>query len=111
MLAKNYRIRSGKDYKKLYDAGKKFNGKYLFAYVVHKGADSYNRYGIVAGKKVGKAVLRNLNKRRLRAIIKKHQAQFDNGKDIVLIIKKNVIFADFKAFEKDFLTLMNKAGQ
>ncbi|MDR1617383.1 MAG: ribonuclease P protein component [Syntrophomonadaceae bacterium] len=109
MLAKSYRIRSGKDYKILYDKGKKINGKYLFAYVVNKGVNSCNRYGIVAGKKVGKAVVRNLNKRRLRAIIKKYQSRFDGGKDVVLIIKKNITQADFQSLEKDFLILMNRA--
>lgn len=54
---------------------------------VRKNDLSHNRYGIVAGRRVGKAVIRNRCKRRLRAVLNCLHASLHQGFDVVVVAR------------------------
>lgn len=56
------------------------------------------RTGVVASKKIGKAVVRNKAKRRMRALLH----QYDICADLVIVAKKGIVAADFTQLSKDF---------
>lgn len=109
MLKKELRIKTGKDYKKIYKQGKRIAGKYIIVYI-KKNDILCNRFGIVTSKKVGNAVKRNQVKRRIRAIAMNNMDRLDKGNDIVVISRQNSAKVEYKFMEKDFLIVMRKAG-
>ena len=66
------------------------------------------RYGFIVSKRVGKAVVRNRVKRRLREIVR--QLVLKPGTDIILGVKPQAAQADFGALKTDVLKLLAQAG-
>jgi ribonuclease P protein component len=66
------------------------------------------RYGFSIGRRVGKAVVRNRIKRRLREILRK--APLYPGWDIIIIARNPAAQADYKSLEKSVAALLVKAG-
>ncbi len=69
---------------------------------------NYSRWAIITSKKIGKAVVRNRVKRRLREILR--QACLEPGKDIIIIARIGSVLADFSSLREDTLSLLKKAG-
>ena len=69
-----------------------------------------NRVGITAGKKLGKAVVRNRVRRRLREIYRLNEHRFAPGWDIVVVARSRCISADFQKLTQAYLSLAEKAG-
>lgn len=66
------------------------------------------RYGFAVGRRIGKAVVRNRIKRRLREILR--QAPLQKGWDIVIIARIPAAQADYKSLEKSVRKLLDRAG-
>ena len=69
MLKKSYRISQKKDFDKIYKAGKKVKGEFGMLIGLEKEDLLNCEFGIVIGKKIGKAHTRNKFKRRLRYLM------------------------------------------
>lgn len=54
---------------------------------------------------MGKAVVRNRLKRRLRAICRQHLTSFQPGVDVVLVAREKAIDASYSELEKEVLNL------
>ena len=67
-----------------------------------------SRFGFVTSKRVGKAVLRNKIKRRLRqaALL----SRVEEGWDVVVIARKDAASADFDSLRKSMQALLGRAG-
>jgi ribonuclease P protein component len=63
----------------------------------------------VVSKKVGKAVCRNKVKRRLRSLVREHEAEFLAGDSFVIIAKRNAFEASFGDLKDDFLHSIKKS--
>ena len=59
------RLRKDSDFRRVYKHGKSFANRYLVMYIMRNNLE-YNRVGISVSKKVGKAIVRNKVKRRIR---------------------------------------------
>ncbi|MGE5423284.1 MAG: ribonuclease P protein component [Ignavibacteriales bacterium] len=102
-------IKRSKEYGRVYQTGKKFVGRFMVIYLVKNGLQ-INRYGIVASKKVGNAVVRNRAKRRLREVVKGLDMHLGKGYDVIFLARfgvQNAIFGDIVAESQK---LMRKAG-
>ncbi|NLV15614.1 MAG: ribonuclease P protein component [Syntrophomonadaceae bacterium] len=102
-------IQKKKDFNFVYKKGRKQVGKLMVIYAVKNGLDN-NRYGIIASKKVGNAVIRNRAKRRLRAFICRNEGVIKNGFDVIIIARANIITGPFKEIENEGLGLMKRVG-
>ena len=91
----------------VYDKGRSWAGRELVIKALPNGLD-LTRYGFTVGRRVGKAVVRNRIKRRLREIMK--QAPLPGGWDIVLIVRAAAAQADYKSLEKCVRSLLVRAG-
>ena len=69
-----------------------------------------NRIGITAGKKLGKAVVRNRVRRRLREVYRLNEDRFQSGWDIVVVARSRCITASFEKLTDSYLSLSGKAG-
>lgn len=69
-----------------------------------------NRIGITASKKLGKAVVRNRVRRRLREVYRLNEEKFQPGWDIVVVARSRCITAGFDKLTNAYLSLAQKAG-
>lgn len=104
MLAKKRRITTSRDFRRVYRSGNKKSGRFLKLYYLENNHGS-TRFGYSISKKVGKAVIRNRLKRRLRAICQQHLASFQPGIDVVLVARERAVEASYDELEKEVLNL------
>ncbi len=95
-------------FRRLYATNGFANG-YLVLYA-RRNRLGVNRVGITTGKKLGKAVVRNRVRRRLREVYRLNEASFQPGWDIVVVARSKAITADFKSLTAGYLNLAYKAG-
>ena len=75
-------------------------------YTLGNNETSHFRFSISIGKKYGIAVKRNLMKRRIREIIKKHLDLLKNL-DYVFVVKPTSNILDFNQIEQNIVYLLN----
>ena len=69
-----------------------------------------NRVGVTVSKKLGKAVVRNRVRRRLREVYRLHESRFLPGWDIVVVARGRAVDASFPDLTRAYLSLAKKAG-
>ena len=95
-------------FRRLYATSGYANG-YLVLYA-RPNRSHTNRVGITTGKKLGKAVVRNRVRRRLREVYRLNEELFAPGWDIVVVARSRCIDADFQKLTHAYLSLAEKAG-
>ena len=95
-------------FRRLYHTPAFANG-YLVLYA-QKNRTGQNRVGITVSKKLGKAVVRNRVRRRLREVYRLNEDRFLPGWDIVVVARSRSIGASFGKLTKAYLSLAEKAG-
>lgn len=70
---------------------------------------SGRRFGFVVGKKVGKAVVRNKVKRRLRAACRECLPYLKSGFDAVFVARKGAAEADYHCLLSEMQSLFRSA--
>ena len=97
------KLRSGEQFRAVYSQGQRFHSPYFSAFVLPVETGEV-RLGITVTRKVGKAVVRNRCKRRLREIFRKQQPSSFTGQgfDLVLNAKTELATAPFNLVEESF---------
>lgn len=67
------------------------------------------RLGVVASRRVGNAVVRNLLKRRIREIFRLNQKKLMRGLDIVIVLRASAFQLEYEELEKRFLHAAERA--
>ena len=99
------RLRRPADFKHVQRAGKAYRHPSMLVSVCASNLP-HNRYGFVAGRRLGQAVIRNRCKRRLRALIQSLHDSLRQGYDIVLVARpamRRQRFADLQRILKRLL--------
>lgn len=96
-------------FKRLYSKGDSCVRPTVVLYVKRNGL-SYNRLGITVGKKIGKAVVRNRAKRRLRELYRAKAHLLEKGYDIVLVSRIPTPVVSYQKLENDFNFAADKLG-
>ncbi|GBC97247.1 Ribonuclease P protein component [bacterium HR16] len=107
MLPRHERLRRRKDFLACYQEGKTYAQAHLVLYV--RPQASGRRFGFVVGKKVGKAVVRNRVKRRLRAACRECLPNLSDGFDAVFVARKNAAEADYHQLLREMQSLFQSA--
>jgi len=108
-MSKIVSIKENHIFRRLYNRGKSAAMPSLVLYVRRNGRKE-NRLGLTVSTKVGKAVVRNKVRRRLREIYRLHQAELDRGWDLVAVARSKTPFVPYAVLERDFLRLVDKLG-
>lgn len=95
-------------FRRLYATGGHGNG--LLAMYVRKNRTAENRVGVTVSKKLGKAVVRNRVRRRLREVYRLHESRFLPGWDIVVVARRRAVTASFSDLTRAYLSLAKKSG-
>ena len=95
-------------FRKLYHTKGVADG-YLVLYA-RKNRLGENRVGVTVSKKLGKAVVRNRVRRRLREVYRLHESRFLPGWDIVVVARGRAVDASFSDLTRAYLSLAKKSG-
>jgi ribonuclease P protein component len=70
---------------------------------------AWSRFGFSASRRVGKAVVRNRVRRRMREVVRLRQTGIAPGWDLVFIARQPIVRADYQEIEEAIEQLLNKA--
>ena len=70
----------------------------------------YSRFAVAAGRRVGNAVERNRDKRRLRACVDEISSMIAHGWDLIFYARQPLLTSDFAAIRDAMKALVRKAG-
>lgn len=105
MLAKTNRITAGADYRRLVRSGRRARGEVALAYGRSTRPDAPLRMGVIVARNVGKAVVRNRVRRRIKAV-GWSIARERSGLDVVVRALPSAARADFAAIEAEVRRLV-----
>ena len=109
MLKKQYRLRRNSDFRRIYRQNKSLSTKYLVLYP-RKVKGEGIRVGFSVSKKIGKANVRNLVKRRLSEIVRQNLDLITPGYDLVFVARPPIVALSYGELEKNVLFLLKKSG-
>ena len=108
----NFRLRKHADYQRVYKAGRKQFGRQMAYFFALRDAEtaarsdtSGPRIGLTVPKALGKAVVRNRIKRRMREAVRNALPALTAPVDVVLHPRRSVLEADFTVIEREVETI------
>lgn len=109
VLKRRYSLKRNKNFRRVYRRGKSFPSQY-FVLLKAKGRPEALHVGLSVSKRLGKSVVRNRVKRRMRAAFSPLIAHMKTGYDLILIAREPVVHAPFRELEKALQKLLQKAS-
>ncbi len=103
------RLRRGADYRRAFAYGRRKANRLLTLYYL-KNDQRVSRVGLVLGRRVGNAVQRNKVRRRLQEILRGRWNEIKDGRDLVLVVRKEAKDADFRQLAQAVADLTARAG-
>src|SRR5512134_1296207 len=95
------RIKHGRDFARVREQGGRLACGCLVANWLRLPAGSSTRLGVVAGSKIGGAVVRSRVKRLLRESFRLHQAELAGPVDLVLVARPSIAGKNYPVVERD----------
>ncbi len=109
-LTRAMRLKSGRDFNQARQQGQRLSRGCLIANWMMLPAGSTSRLGVIAGRKLGMAVVRSRARRLLRETFRLHQHDLRRPVNLVLIARPSIVGQSFAAVERDFIGAMRQAG-
>jgi ribonuclease P protein component len=101
------RLRHPREFQRVFQHGKKLVAPTFVLYILPTSA-SHSRLGLAVSKRVGKAVVRNRIKRRLRELFRQHKTLLQPAYDVVFVARREAAAASFEEFIRQFLRLLRR---
>ena len=109
-FGKNRRLRRTIEFALVKKEGRTERGSLLLLGFKAGDGEKGFRAGFVTSKRVGPAVTRNRIRRRLREIVRRHQAEIRDGICLVVIARRAAAKASYLALEDEWLRLAKRAS-
>jgi ribonuclease P protein component len=109
-LKRGSRIKQGRDFARVRREGQRAVCGCLIANWQCLASPAGSRVGVIVSSKVGNAVVRSRVRRLLRESFRLHQHELTQPLDLVLVARPSIARQAFVGVEKDFITVLRKAG-
>ena len=109
-FSKRRRLTRASEFERVRRGDTRQGGKLLTLGILHLAQVGPFRAGIVTSRKLGRAVVRNRVRRRLREIVRRHQNRVRDNLWIVLVAKREAAQASYGALEDEWLRLAKRAS-
>jgi ribonuclease P protein component len=107
-FTKQERLLTAREFQRVYRYGRQLHSS-LFTVFVAPNRLGRTRLGVTVSRKVSKsAVVRNRCRRRLREVFRRQRPTLPAGWDIVINAKFQLVTANYKLIEQEFMRLMEK---
>ena len=97
------------EFRRLYAKGKSAVNPCMAVYC-RKNRLGYNRLGFTTGTKLGKAVVRNRTRRRIKEAYRIHEGRFLPGYDLVVVARVKAGHSRYREIERSLLSLADRLG-
>jgi len=104
-----FTLKKNREFRKIFNDGRSVADRYLVMYILKREDMSGVKFGFSVSKKIGKAVVRNAVRRKLKEICRLNQDKFLPGAEIILIARAPVVEADFVTLKRSILGLAGRA--
>jgi len=107
---KSRRLTQSAEFERVKKNGRVFRGRSVVLGILPANDATRFRAGFVTSRALGRAVVRNRVRRRLREIVRKHQREILDGTWIVTIARANAAGATYQQLEVEWLRLAKRAS-
>ena len=104
-MNKKYIIKKNEEIQQIIGYPNKKVNKYFVIYF-RKNNYNFNRYCISVSKKIGKANVRNLYKRRIKDILMKNNINF--SKDYVIILRVSILNLNYEQIQNELINVLKE---
>ncbi|MGM9662867.1 MAG: ribonuclease P protein component [Oscillospiraceae bacterium] len=94
-------VKKNHEFRRMYRKGRSAVNSYLVLYC-RPNAFGHNRLGVTVSAKLGKAVVRNRVRRRLREIWRLNQGQMKQGYDMIVVARSRAVKGSYQELERAF---------
>jgi ribonuclease P protein component len=108
-MQRRHRLVRNREFEEVHSRGRSWAHP-LLVLRAHANGLAYSRFGFVVGRYIGKAVVRNLVKRRLREAVRARLRDIAAGWDVVLIARPPIARAPFAEITNALDSLLARAG-
>lgn len=110
-MRRKYRLRANADFHRLRREGRSLTHPLLVILTLPNGLE-YSRFGFAVGRRLGKAVQRNLLKRRMREAVRVRiqRGEIAPGWDVVFIARRPARGTTFHQVDEAIGLLLRRAG-
>ena len=109
MLERKYRLRKNRHFRYAYACGRSQATRLISLVQVRSGPPAQLRVGFSVSKKIGKAVVRNKVKRRMREAFRRELPLVSRGYYLVFVARPAASEADFQTLSTDMRLLLKRA--
>ena len=102
-------VKENYEFRRIYRKGKSVVSPYMVLYC-QKNRQGRTRLGITVSTKLGKAVVRNRVRRRLRELWRLNKQDMVPGWDIILVARVRAVEASYQKLDKAYRKLLREAG-
>ena len=106
-VSKLARLRNRKAFRNVYEAGRVISNFMIAVHYLSRTGQNH-RIGFSAGKRLGNAVKRNRCKRRLKELYRRHQAEFPNGVDLIVVARKAMVNCEWEKLADAFHDVLRR---
>jgi len=103
---KRVRLLRSQDFRRVYNEGTRFAGPFFAAFCLHEPAGGGPRVGFTVPRALGKAVVRNRIKRRVREAVRFHLNQLSPEWSIVINPRRKALDAPLPELEREVVRLL-----
>ncbi|MBN2505185.1 MAG: ribonuclease P protein component [Verrucomicrobia bacterium] len=108
-LRRRQRLKSGRDFLRVKAQGRRMAHGCLIANWLVLPPGSASRLGVVTGRALGGAVVRNRARRLLRETYRRHRHELRQPVDLVLVARSSIVGRKLAEVEKDYLEVLQRA--
>lgn len=109
-LPSRLRLKESRDFARIKAEGRSQSGRYFVLAIRREDTLKDFQFGLITGKRLGNAVIRNRLRRQMREIIRQHRAEIAPGWQFVTIARWRAPDADYAEMEQDWLRLAKRQG-
>ncbi|SHE86527.1 ribonuclease P protein component [Seinonella peptonophila] len=110
-MHRTYRLKARRDFRRVFRLGRSVANRQFVVFLRYRRPGEHDsfRLGISVSRKVGKAVVRNRIRRRVKEVVRSWANELKHDVDLIIIVRKPAVDLTFQQVESSLRHVMKKA--